>query len=603
VPCNSIDDDCDGLTDENNINGCTNPVACNYNPAANCDNGSCQLPGCYDPFATNYNPFAPCGGGNCVYEPTPVSITASAFPACNAVNGTTGTMDPTGLPGNGPNGGNPNDEILYVFNMPTEGAVKVVVNGTGINAVVELLNASYGFLSAADANATMGGQEVLFQDGLVAGTYVVRVYDHGNGAGGNFNICISTYASSKVDPPYNGLTYNICDVTKCTHVASAVGYSWVFTGQSNNQVLTYSNNVNYTFLTLSSLTGGLVTYGEVYDVEVGANYNDPHLGSISVFGVSVNTLPITAAPQVQLATAYIGGNYQLNNQIKSTQSCNADGYVWRLTPSGGPALADVTVMGTTFMTLCTVAGILPGQTYSVQIAVIYGGITYGFGPAQNINTAPYVPVVLRAQDNCTNVGTVGMGYTIFTNVNRPCAKDYTWEFTPTAGGLPIYHKKGNGVRTVKLNTVSGLLPGQNYNVRMKAEYGNFTGFHPLTGQPQYDFATAFGASDMICLIGQASAQVAPDFVEVNEAPVKMSVYPNPASEFVNIAIDQADEGKVCMLIISDMYGRTLESVRVVLNEDVNTITLPLSGNFAAGLYTVRLVGDNLSAAQTMIISK
>jgi hypothetical protein len=42
-PCNNIDDDCDGLVDEARVNGCTNTTACNYNPAATCDNGSCTL--------------------------------------------------------------------------------------------------------------------------------------------------------------------------------------------------------------------------------------------------------------------------------------------------------------------------------------------------------------------------------------------------------------------------------------------------------------------------------------------------------------------------------------------------------------------------------
>ncbi len=39
-----IDTDGDGICDANEIPGCTNPVACNYNPAATNDNGSCNLP-------------------------------------------------------------------------------------------------------------------------------------------------------------------------------------------------------------------------------------------------------------------------------------------------------------------------------------------------------------------------------------------------------------------------------------------------------------------------------------------------------------------------------------------------------------------------------
>jgi gliding motility-associated-like protein len=49
------------------IPGCTDPVACNYNPNADCDNGSCIQPGCTDPVACNYDLNAPCDDGGCTY--------------------------------------------------------------------------------------------------------------------------------------------------------------------------------------------------------------------------------------------------------------------------------------------------------------------------------------------------------------------------------------------------------------------------------------------------------------------------------------------------------------------------------------------------------
>ena len=66
-PCNDIDDNCVGGIDENGIDGCTNPVACNYNANATCENGSCILPdGCTNPAACNFNPAALCDNGSCV---------------------------------------------------------------------------------------------------------------------------------------------------------------------------------------------------------------------------------------------------------------------------------------------------------------------------------------------------------------------------------------------------------------------------------------------------------------------------------------------------------------------------------------------------------
>lgn len=49
------------------IVGCTDPIACNYNPNAGCDDGTCVQPGCTDPIACNFNVNAPCDDGSCTY--------------------------------------------------------------------------------------------------------------------------------------------------------------------------------------------------------------------------------------------------------------------------------------------------------------------------------------------------------------------------------------------------------------------------------------------------------------------------------------------------------------------------------------------------------
>jgi|TARA_Y100000034_G_scaffold110937_1_gene143518 hypothetical protein len=47
--------------------GCTDPLACNYNPNATIDDGSCCYPGCIFPAAINYDPTACCDDGSCLY--------------------------------------------------------------------------------------------------------------------------------------------------------------------------------------------------------------------------------------------------------------------------------------------------------------------------------------------------------------------------------------------------------------------------------------------------------------------------------------------------------------------------------------------------------
>ena len=52
----------------NSVPGCTSRDACNYDPTANCDDGSCEFgsfPGCTDSAFNNYDPNADCDDGSC----------------------------------------------------------------------------------------------------------------------------------------------------------------------------------------------------------------------------------------------------------------------------------------------------------------------------------------------------------------------------------------------------------------------------------------------------------------------------------------------------------------------------------------------------------
>ena len=53
------------------ISGCTDSTACNYDPAADTDDGSCVYGklGCTDPTACNYNASAACDDGSCIMPP------------------------------------------------------------------------------------------------------------------------------------------------------------------------------------------------------------------------------------------------------------------------------------------------------------------------------------------------------------------------------------------------------------------------------------------------------------------------------------------------------------------------------------------------------
>ena len=85
------DADDDGVCDEIEVLGCTAPDACNYNVEATEDDGSCEytscvVSGCTDELACNYDVAATEEDGSCDYcscqrPPTPYTLVVEGAPA------------------------------------------------------------------------------------------------------------------------------------------------------------------------------------------------------------------------------------------------------------------------------------------------------------------------------------------------------------------------------------------------------------------------------------------------------------------------------------------------------------------------------------------
>jgi len=86
-------------------------------------------------------------------------------------------------------------------------------------------------------------------------------------------------------------------------------------------------------------------------------------------------------------------------------------------------------------------------------------------------------------------------------------------------------------------------------------------------------------------------------VSVNEvSATNLSVYPNPASDNVNISLNIVDPSKVSEVTITDLAGR------VVYNETITNSTINVNtSNFDAGMYIVTVKNGDLTSTSKISI--
>ena len=65
----------------NTVTGCMDELACNFNPEAGIEDGTCVYPGCTIEASCNYDPEAGCDNGSCLPLGAPVGCMEES--ACN----------------------------------------------------------------------------------------------------------------------------------------------------------------------------------------------------------------------------------------------------------------------------------------------------------------------------------------------------------------------------------------------------------------------------------------------------------------------------------------------------------------------------------------
>jgi|GEM_PF-1499706 len=364
--------------------GCTNPLACNYDNTATCDDGSCLTDyGCNDPSAANYDVNATCNDGSCIYgavneNPSGAILVALGTygqTACNSINDDlTGRYPSAFATSTLPTG----EDLWYKFVATTTGA-RIFVD-TFFDVFIEVQD--IGGAQVATENAHAGNDETLNIGGLTVGnTYVIGIRAVNSNTGiGPFSLCMHALGASECD--YGPGPYTLCQTFKADFVNAS---QYIFHLTSQTTFITYTkNNGASTFLTLSSVP--MLTWGDTYDVEIDAVWNLTNsAGGAEQVIVSTNTpcsLTIVAQPLAKLRTSNNCANFGPHLLAQTVWAdpfvCGAINWKWKFTRTDVPELPIIHYKGNSSrnIQLTAIPGLVMGATYDVQIAPVF---SYGEG--------------------------------------------------------------------------------------------------------------------------------------------------------------------------------------------------------------------------------
>jgi hypothetical protein len=319
-----------------------------------------------------------------------ISMSTSIWPNCNAVNGTlvnasaSGSAQTICLTG---------EDKWHQFVATSEG-VSIVVNSTSADILIELQTAAGVLVAQENAVSGLGG-EILNHYGLTAGqVYKIGVRNYNSAIGtGTYSICAKMLKRGGCD--YGPGPYTLCQYFKATW-AGATGTSYTFTytgvsGPASGNV--YTRTQNSDICVLSSVLPTL-PYGSTYNVLITNTYTLNNGAGVAEIISVPGLAPCSMSTATQPATALRVSNQcaagpRFRGAIVASLPwvCGSTNWRWEFTEldtQGQPVGLPITVnrgAASNYINLGTVLQLQYGKTYSVRTAPIlpYTGTDYQWG--------------------------------------------------------------------------------------------------------------------------------------------------------------------------------------------------------------------------------
>ncbi len=369
------------------VEGCTNPAFCEYDPAANTDDGSCVTPaGCTNPLAANYDETAGCDDASCVFNEDAATAIALPVTALGTCASTSGDMDlativapeatATATAG-----------LWYSFVASTPGA-RIEVNTADFDVVIELQDALNNAIEVEDVVAA-NSLEVLNIGTLTAGeTYFVRVAPLAPvAATANFDICVQEIPDTRCD--FGPGPYQLCDPFKADYVL-ADSYVFNFTSQLDASTSTVQTSNGFSIIWFSNVEG--IQYDVTYDVAIDAVFALTDGSGLTEDVAVINDEPCTAIigshPAAQLREqdnqANFGPHFITNYVAATPWMCGVVNWEWEFVNTDNAQLpfSWETASSNRYIRLTQAPGLLEGSVYEVRIRPVFSYGPGEYGEAQ-----------------------------------------------------------------------------------------------------------------------------------------------------------------------------------------------------------------------------
>ncbi len=486
-------------------------------------------------------------------------------------------------------GGNPDP----YFTFTAVGSVTYfrVEGGADFDPVVEVFDACGGTQLACVNDGGIGQRELFWLTDLTVGeNYVYRVYHAGASAPANtaFETAVAHIPVVEVRAADCGrLDLVANDIIRSNFPSNTFlldGFVWEFTELEAPFGVYEVNSPNGSNPQFRMYYFADFEYGRTYSVRVKARMyqgaNEGEYGAACTIGFDQ---PAGSALQPQ----YENGFYQLCDIVKAVPGQLVTNYRWTFTNADG-TLEYNSNSSNYFLPLQNVAGIQLGTSYVVNVFITSGGIESTTSIDRTLNMVGSVP------NTSLNPGFLACGSAVSltqsTQAFNICgASSYTFRFTNSSQPLLPAIEVVRPNRVIVFNLAPGLVPGDTYEVAVKANVGGLIGDYSseceitilgLSGKG-INATTTEGVQ-----IGSSQLSTASPFGE-------MSVFPNPnnGSE-ISVVIEGLEETQGTIEIaVLDMTGKRVYAEQLGNASPTMMKKIDLSGQLSSGIYVIHATAD------------